>query len=569
MENLLQSQNKKSFSMFSAALASVMFILFNFLFLQIYSLVPNSTISGNIVISNTATINGKTYDVKKIDEEAFYAGAKITNIKICSGIEEIGESAFAGTGIYTIFIPASVKTIKASTSETGPFYACRSQLVIYLEAEEVPEGFEKYWNYRTEGDELTIKTRENGYSWQDYLAEIQKTDAEFASTNDNQVAYTVINESTAMAIKGQEGFSKTNKVVYYLASFLVEFLFAVVAYIVAKIVKTNIWKTSGMDKKINGKIILLGLAISIICLLFFSGLTEIFLSFLYTLGYSSRNISIEIPNFAVYLIYVVISCLVPAICEELLFRGVILSGLKEKGEMVALFGSTIIFTLMHGSPDQTIHQFIIGFIVGYLFIKSGNLWLGVIIHFFNNFIAITETYIFQMIAKNVNVEQIVDEVAGETEAVSSSGTLSFISVILSLFFVCVGAYLGYMAIKYLAGKLIAESNRINGVIVETEATKPAETNLAELETQTTISIDGTPAEAQMTISGESASEVTKSIDEEARQDFEDDELFAEIQQEHEQPQKKQQEISLATILMFAGAGIYLVVDWLIALISGF
>ena len=77
-----------------------------------------------------------------------------------------------------------------------------------------------------------------------------------------------------------------------------------------------------------------------------------------------------------YLIYIIISCVTPAVCEEILFRGTIASGLKEKGFKIALFGSAIIFTLMHGNPEQTVHQFIIGLVVGYIFLKTGNIWLG-------------------------------------------------------------------------------------------------------------------------------------------------------------------------------------------------
>ena len=95
---------------------------------------------------------------------------------------------------------------------------------------------------------------------------------------------------------------------------------------------------------------------------------------------------LEINNFGTYLIYIVVFCVCPAIFEEVMFRGTILSGLKQYGLKVAVVVSAIIFTLMHGNIEQTVHQFIIGLVVGFIFFKTGNLWLSVMVHFFNNFI---------------------------------------------------------------------------------------------------------------------------------------------------------------------------------------
>ena len=114
---------------------------------------------------------------------------------------------------------------------------------------------------------------------------------------------------------------------------------------------------------------------------------------LYKAGYSSVTSDIVIPNFGTYLLYVGLICIVPALCEEILFRGLICNGLKKMGTFAAVFGSAFLFMIMHGSPDQTVHQFILGSILALVYLVSNNLWVPIIIHFLNNFMAVTISYL--------------------------------------------------------------------------------------------------------------------------------------------------------------------------------
>lgn len=316
-------------------------------------------------------------------------------------------------------------------------------------------------------------------------------------------------------------------VIYYIVSFLIEALFGVTAFVVASSRKVDFIKGIGADKKINGNIVFYSVLISFVSIFFFGDLTNIFLAFLEICGYSSILGSLEISNFGIYLVYVLTSCIAPAICEEFLFRGVIASGFKEKGFKIALFASSIIFTLMHGNPEQTVHQFIIGYVIGYAFLKTGNIWIGVIVHFMNNFTAVTMTYMSSLF--------IGEEVVAEAVAAEPITVASFIGA----FIVAIGmAAIGYVLIKRLIEKVIAEHNRINNVSNENAI----------------IKVDNAEVNVEMMVD-----EMLVEMDE--KQEVEKSESAEENVQ-------KKEEVPTSAKVMFVISGLYFVIEWLTALFIG-
>jgi len=76
---------------------------------------------------------------------------------------------------------------------------------------------------------------------------------------------------------------------------------------------------------------------------------------------------------------------VPAVCEELAFRGFILSGCRKLGNNGrAIFVSAILFGVTHGFLQQSINACLLGIVLGYLAVRSGSLLPGVIFHFLHN-----------------------------------------------------------------------------------------------------------------------------------------------------------------------------------------
>ncbi len=70
-----------------------------------------------VTVPETVELNGSTYVVNKIQDEAFAGETQLTKVTIPSTVTEIGASAFAGTSITSVDIPEGVTTIGESAFE--------------------------------------------------------------------------------------------------------------------------------------------------------------------------------------------------------------------------------------------------------------------------------------------------------------------------------------------------------------------------------------------------------------------------------------------------------------------
>lgn len=79
-----------------------------------------------------------------------------------------------------------------------------------------------------------------------------------------------------------------------------------------------------------------------------------------------------------------LSCVLPALCEETAHRGMLLKSSLSFGALKAIIFSSILFGLIHMNIQQTFYATIIGFYLGYIALHTDSIWPCVIIHFMNN-----------------------------------------------------------------------------------------------------------------------------------------------------------------------------------------
>ncbi|MBR4295537.1 MAG: CPBP family intramembrane metalloprotease [Clostridia bacterium] len=98
------------------------------------------------------------------------------------------------------------------------------------------------------------------------------------------------------------------------------------------------------------------------------------------------------------------SVLIPAFCEELFFRGLILTNLLPHGKGFAIIASSAIFGLVHGNHDQILFATLSGLILGWLYCETESLYCGVIVHIFNNLIATIETVLLGNLSEDLAIK---------------------------------------------------------------------------------------------------------------------------------------------------------------------
>ena len=100
----------------------------------------------------------------------------------------------------------------------------------------------------------------------------------------------------------------------------------------------------------------------------------------------------EMAPYEIVLNFIVIS-VVPAFCEEFLFRGAILANCRPFGRTNAVLISAVLFALMHQNAGQLLYTFAAGIVLGLVYEYTGSIWNCTILHLFNNFISIVQSVI--------------------------------------------------------------------------------------------------------------------------------------------------------------------------------
>ena len=93
------------------------------------------------------------------------------------------------------------------------------------------------------------------------------------------------------------------------------------------------------------------------------------------------------------LVVIFIVAVVPSLCEELLFRGLVQRNFENSFSVTTGFIITgILFGAYHLNPFLFIPLSVLGVYFGFLVSRSGSIWVSVCAHFVNNALAAVATY---------------------------------------------------------------------------------------------------------------------------------------------------------------------------------
>ena len=123
----------------------------------------------------------------------------------------------------------------------------------------------------------------------------------------------------------------------------------------------------------------------------FNALTNlIFTIFGYKKSYPAGTIYLGVGDFFLMLF---ITAVLPAVFEEFSHRGLLLSGLENRGsEMSAVVLSAVLFGLMHANPGQMIYATFGGLVFGVAVVKTDSIIPAMCAHFANNAVSVILDY---------------------------------------------------------------------------------------------------------------------------------------------------------------------------------
>ena len=162
--------------------------------------------------------------------------------------------------------------------------------------------------------------------------------------------------------------------------------------------KRDIRQTYGFaHAKITGYLggVLMSIGLVVVNLVLTTGLMSLFPE-------STANVETAFSNILgdnVAAVFLVIA-LTPAICEEMLFRGVILHSLKAKYKIPSAIAVTaVLFGVYHMSLVKFIPTGLIGLLCCIVVWKTGSIYPAMLMHFINNAISVVTTYYPEQVEK--------------------------------------------------------------------------------------------------------------------------------------------------------------------------
>ena len=188
-----------------------------------------------------------------------------------------------------------------------------------------------------------------------------------------------------------EGAEKENWYIYvsYLLSQIAFFLVAVFYF---RTSKTPL-------KSVIGKPSLWDFVLAIILqfgLLSLSGVNSWFVIWLQKLGLQVQPPQVPSMDGWGFVGVLFVIAVLPAVFEELVFRGILLQGLKGFPTWAAALICGGLFSLFHQNPAQTLYQFFCGVAFALLVLRSGSILPTMVAHFCNNaFVLCTEKFAWQ------------------------------------------------------------------------------------------------------------------------------------------------------------------------------
>ena len=127
-------------------------------------------------------------------------------------------------------------------------------------------------------------------------------------------------------------------------------------------------------------------------------ITDLLVGAISGLGVELSSPELPLPTGVLGVIITVFRMVVmPAMVEELCFRGIVMQHLRRFGNWFAIVTAALCFALLHCNLIQAPFAFIVGLALGYFAVRTGSLWPAILIHALNNALSLVFSYLFDLL----------------------------------------------------------------------------------------------------------------------------------------------------------------------------
>ncbi len=129
-----------------------------------------------------------------------------------------------------------------------------------------------------------------------------------------------------------------------------------------------------------------------------NGITDLLLTAISALGVELSSPELPMPTGVAGVTVTVFRMVVmPALVEELCFRGYVMQHLRRFGDRFAILTAALCFGLLHCNLIQAPFAFIVGLSLGYFVVRTGSLWPAILIHALNNCLSLVFSYLSELL----------------------------------------------------------------------------------------------------------------------------------------------------------------------------
>lgn len=110
---------------------------------------------------------------------------------------------------------------------------------------------------------------------------------------------------------------------------------------------------------------------------------------------------IPISNTPTLFIAILVIGLSAAVCEEILFRGMIMKGFQKYGAAASLAVTSVLFGILHRDMQKAVSTILLGAIIGFIVYRTKSIYAGMTAHFTNNTVAVLLSFVSSKLYENM------------------------------------------------------------------------------------------------------------------------------------------------------------------------